>query len=154
MFLLLPLPLAAWFFLPPVRRALPALRATLYARFAGDQSVRGGGRGRRLSLILLTLLWLALVLAAARPQWVGDPIQLSASGRDLLLAVDISESMAREDMALNDELYPRLTVVKEVVGDFVERRQGDRMGLILFGTRAYLQVPLTFDHRTLNQLLQ
>src|SRR5690606_3348879 len=98
--------------------------------------------------------WVSLLLAAARPTWTGEPITLPATGRDLLLAVDISDSMRISDMAVGNELYPRLAVVKQVVGDFVDKRQGDRLRLILFGSQAYLQVPLTFDRRTVNTLLQ
>jgi Ca-activated chloride channel family protein len=70
-----------------------------------------------------------------------------------MLAVDISGSMGTEDMELGNQLVNRLTVVKNVVGDFVEQRQGDRVGLILFGTNAYLQAPLTFDLASVNRLL-
>ena len=102
---------------------------------------------------LLALIWLALLFAAARPTWTGEPVTLTSSGRDLMLAVDISDSMRIADMAAGNELLPRVTVVKAVVGDFVARRQGDRLGLILFGSQAYLQAPLTFDRRTVKTLL-
>lgn len=103
---------------------------------------------------VLWLLWLSLVCAAMQPKWVGEPIELPASGRDLLLAVDISGSMETQDMDFNGQRLDRLTVVKYVVGEFVKRRKQDRLGLILFGTRAYLQAPLTFDRETLGTLLQ
>jgi Ca-activated chloride channel family protein len=80
-------------------------------------------------------------------------VSIPASGRDLLLAVDISGSMETADMILNDQQVDRLTVVKKVVGDFVTRRESDRLGLILFGTQAYLQAPLTFDRNTVDTLL-
>lgn len=102
----------------------------------------------------LGALWLCLVCAAMQPKWVGKAIELPVSGRDLLLAVDISGSMETEDMEINGQLLDRLTVVKYVVGEFVKRRQQDRLGLILFGTHAYLQAPLTFDRETLGTLLQ
>jgi Ca-activated chloride channel family protein len=79
---------------------------------------------------------------------------MPASGRDLLLAVDISGSMETPDMNWNGEAVNRLTTVKLVVGDFVKRRESDRLGLVLFGTNAYLQAPLTFDRNTVNRLLQ
>jgi Ca-activated chloride channel family protein len=106
-----------------------------------------------LSNILLFLIWLLLIVAAARPQWVGDPIALSTSGRDLLIAVDISDSMEQTDMILNGENISRLQAVKQVVTDFIERRKGDRIGLVLFGTHAYLQTPLTFDTETVAKFL-
>jgi len=110
-------------------------------------------RSVRLRLVLLWLIWLALVGATARPQWTGDPVALPTTGRDLMLAVDISGSMGTEDMELGNQLVDRLTVVKNVVSDFVEQRQGDRVGLILFGTNAYLQAPLTFDLVSVDRLL-
>jgi Ca-activated chloride channel family protein len=112
------------------------------------------GGGHWLQRLLLTLVWLICVAAAARPQWVGEPVQLPAAGRDLLLAVDISGSMEIADMVLQNRNLQRIDVVKLVVGDFVQRRQNDRLGLILFGSNAYLQAPLTFDRTTVNTLLQ
>ena len=104
-------------------------------------------------LALMALSWLCLVTAAARPMFVGAPIALPAEGRDLMLAVDLSGSMAREDFTLGGRAADRLTVVKEVAEDFVGRREGDRVGLVLFGTQAYLQAPLTFDRPTIQTLL-
>lgn len=103
--------------------------------------------------LLSIAAWLALVTAAARPQWVGEPIQLPATGRDLMLVVDISGSMEAQDMQLAGQTANRLQVVKSVVGDFVRRRTGDRLGLILFAARAYTQAPLTFDRATVETLL-
>ena len=88
-----------------------------------------------------------------RPQWVGEPIALRISGRDLMLAVDLSGSMKRRDMQVGRDWVTRLAVVKRVAGEFIARRDGDRIGLILFGTRAYLQAPLTFDRPTVRTLL-
>ena len=101
----------------------------------------------------MLLLWLAIIIAGSQPKWVGDAITLPSSGRDLLLAVDISGSMGTEDMSLSGQMVTRLAAVKAVVGEFVERRRGDRLGLILFGSQAYLQAPLTFDRNTINTLL-
>jgi Ca-activated chloride channel family protein len=108
---------------------------------------------QQLILLLLSLCWLATVLALTRPVWVGEPVPLPTSGRDILLAVDISGSMRREDMALNGRDVNRLEAVKSVVGDFVVKREGDRLGLILFGEKAYMQTPLTFDRKTMQTLL-
>lgn len=99
------------------------------------------------------LAWLLLVLAAARPQWVGEPIQLPATGRDLMMVVDISGSMEAQDMSLAGQTANRLQVTKAVVSDFVRRRTGDRLGLVLFAARAYTQAPLTFDRATVETLL-
>ena len=106
-----------------------------------------------LSLIFGVLAWCALIAAGMRPQWVSEPVSLPATGRDLLVAVDISGSMETADLELAGNPATRLAVVKNVVGEFLEERQGDRVGLILFGRRAYLQTPLTFDRNTTRQML-
>lgn len=150
--LALPLPLlAAW--LPRAAEAGgSALRLPYYAALT---AMAGEGRAvrSRLRLVLAIVAWLLLVAAALRPQFIGDPVQLPISGRDLLLAVDISGSMETQDMQLGRQVTDRLTAVKAVAGEFIERRQGDRLGLILFGDQAYLQAPLTFDRDTVRTLL-
>lgn len=100
------------------------------------------------------LIWLLLVIAAMRPQWVGEPITPPRSGRDLMLAVDVSGSMAARDMVIGNRAVERLTAVKAVVGDFLTRRDGDRSGLILFGDQAYLVTPLTFDLESIRYQLE
>lgn len=102
---------------------------------------------------LAWLAWFCLVVAAARPQWLGDPVEQGMSGRDLMLAVDLSGSMEIEDFMLRGQAVNRLIATQEVAGRFIERRIGDRVGLILFGERAYLQAPLTFDRTTVKTLL-
>lgn len=104
-------------------------------------------------MYLAVLAWVCLVLAVARPLWVGDPLEHAVSGRDLLLAVDVSGSMQEKDFNLNGQAVDRLTAIKALAGEFIERRQGDRLGLILFGTRAFWHVPLTFDRSTVRTLL-
>lgn len=154
-FWLLPLPLLVYWFFPRAKREEAALRVPFYQdleRLSGHAG--GGGRRSKFLLASLCLLWLAALSAAAGPQWIGDPLRLPASGRDLLLAVDISGSMETADMVVNGRQVNRVSVVKAVVGDFVKRRESDRLGLILFGTQAYLQAPLTFDRNTVNTLLQ
>jgi Ca-activated chloride channel family protein len=110
-------------------------------------------RGPWWRLALAALAWILLIGAASRPQLVGDPVQLPVTGRDLLLAVDISGSMQADDMVLGGQPVTRLQVVKSVGGEFISRREGDRLGLILFGEQAYLQTPLTFDRATVRTLL-
>ena len=100
------------------------------------------------------LVWALLCVAAARPQWVGEPQTLPTSGRDLMLAVDVSGSMAAEDMEIGGRSVDRLTAVKAVVGDFLERRVGDRVGLVLFGQFAYQMTPLTFDRKSVRYQLE
>ena len=106
-----------------------------------------------LRLLLLSLLWAGLLAAAARPHWIGEPIELPTSGRDLMLAVDISGSMKAEDMVVENRSANRVQAVKHVLDRFLEERRGDKVGLILFGTQAYVQAPLTYDIDTVKQLL-
>ncbi len=127
-----------------------ALRVPWYEAVSGGAA---GGLRRPVLAVLATLVWLLLVVAAARPQWIGEIQDLPVTGRDLLLAVDISGSMDTQDMVWQNRSVNRLVVVKAVAGDFIERRRGDRVGLILFGSRAYLQTPLTFDTETTATLL-
>ncbi len=97
--------------------------------------------------------WILLLLAAAKPERIGDELDVPVSGRNLMLAVDLSGSMDAKDFELGNRRVDRLTATKAVAGDFINRREGDRIGLILFGERAYLQVPLTLDRETVNILL-
>jgi Ca-activated chloride channel homolog len=131
----------------------PALRIPFFLRVAA-WSDEHGVHTQRWRLLLAGAAWALLILAAARPQWIGEPLALRSSGRDLMLAVDLSGSMKRRDMQVGDQWLTRLDVVKQVAGEFIERRNGDRIGLILFGTRAYLQAPLTFDRPTVRALLE
>jgi Ca-activated chloride channel homolog len=102
---------------------------------------------------LAFVAWVLLVLAAARPERVGDELAVPVSGRNLMLAVDLSGSMDQKDFVLGDTRVDRLTATKAVASDFISRREGDRIGLILFGENAYLQVPLTLDRETVKTLL-
>ncbi len=153
-FLLAPLPWLLRALLPPADSGEAALRVSFLGELEGLS-----GRRARANLPAwrqqapFVLLWLLLVAAAARPEWVGEPLPMPASGRDLLLAVDVSGSMEHADMHWDGEEISRLTLVKKLFGDFIEDRRGDRIGLILFGSRAYLQSPLTFDRRTVRTWL-
>jgi Ca-activated chloride channel family protein len=131
----------------------PALRVPFFLQIAAWSDERSV-HTRRWRLFIACCAWALLVLAGARPQWIGDPLALRISGRDLMLAVDLSGSMKRRDMQVGNEWVTRLDVVKRVAGEFITRRDGDRIGLILFGTRAYLQAPLTFDRPTVRTLLE
>ena len=99
------------------------------------------------------LVWVLLVLAVARPLWMGEPIELPSKGRDLMLSVDLSGSMQIEDMVIDGKVTDRFTLIQHVISQFIERRKGDRIGLILFADHAYLQSPLTADRRTVAQYL-
>jgi Ca-activated chloride channel family protein len=150
--LLLPLPLLAMR-LPPAQQNSAALYTPFFDRLPNEQQ-SNSALARRAPLLTLSLIWVLLLSAAAQPVWIGDAVQLPASGRNLMLAVDISGSMQVEDMQHNGQQVSRLYTVKNVVNDFVEERRGDKLGLILFGSRAYLQTPLTFDRHSLQQQLQ
>jgi Ca-activated chloride channel family protein len=154
--LALPLPLLAWWLLPPARAEQSALRVPFFDSWQDLQGSQhlSAARTRFLTLLLLTIIWVSLLLAAARPTWIGEAITLPMEGRDLLLAVDISGSMMIEDMRVGRNMATRVDAVKYVVGEFIQRRRGDRIGLILFGSQAYLQAPLTFDGATVKRFLQ
>jgi Ca-activated chloride channel family protein len=130
-----------------------ALRVPELAEFAGLGGTGTPSPARRLRYIALWIVWVLAVVAAARPQFVGEPLSLPVSGRDLLMAVDLSGSMEEQDFELGGRYVDRLTATKSVAVDFIERRIGDRIGLILFGREAYLQTPLTFDRQTVQVLL-
>lgn len=98
-------------------------------------------------------IWLALLASAARPQYIGESLEIPQTGRDIMLAVDLSGSMQLKDFEMKGKQIDRLTALKMIASDFIDRRKGDRIGLILFGTNAYLQTPLTFDTATVKQLL-
>ncbi len=153
-FLLAPLPWLLRVVLPAADSGEAALRVSFLAELESLS-----GRRARLRLpswrqqAPFVLIWLLLLIAAARPQWVGEPQPLPTSGRDLLLAVDVSGSMEYADMDWEGEPIGRLELVKRMLGPFIEERRGDRVGLILFGSQAYLQAPLTFDRRTVRTWL-
>ena len=154
-FLLAPLPYVITRFAPAARTQQVAVRApffTQWQQLRADQHLRAS-RGGPLSIVVLWLIWMLLLTALARPVWIGDPIELPDSGRDLMLAVDISGSMRIEDMQAGQSLVRRLDAVKQVGSDFISRRTGDRLGLILFGSNAYVQSPLSFDTGTVERFL-
>lgn len=150
-FALLPLPLLVRHWLGEWHNQQAALKLPFYEQLpllAGQRS-----RSRLLPLILHSLAWICLLTALARPQETGEIIELPASGRSLMMAVDLSGSMETADMILGGRQATRLEAVKIVASEFIERREGDRLGLILFGRQAYLQTPLTFDRKTNIRLL-
>ncbi|MGB1290132.1 MAG: vWA domain-containing protein [Porticoccaceae bacterium] len=154
-FVFIPLPVLYRYWRKPIQLRISAIRAPSLMAIAKPQSSSAVGSRwiQQLLKLLLWLCWLSALLALSRPIWVGEPVALPTSGRDLLLAVDISPSMRQRDMRIGGQTVNRLMAVKSVVGDFVEKREGDRLGLVLFGEQAYLQTPLTFDRKTLRTLL-
>ncbi len=142
---------------PAPEQATAALRVPHFRDMVHLQSVHKIGNLQSRSSMWFwcsIMMWLLLLMAAARPQWIGEPVGLPTSGRDLMLAVDISGSMAIPDFSVNGQEVTRLDVVKRAAGEFIARRTGDRVGLIVFGSQAYVQTPLTFDRETVSTMLQ
>ena len=149
--LVLPLPLILRRLLPPAKGLSEAgLRVPSLDSF---ETLRDRSDAEQLlnwRFWIAVLAWVLLVVAAARPEKIGDELDVPIAGRNLMLAVDLSGSMDQNDFELGGRRVDRLTATKAVASDFIERREGDRIGLILFGERAYLQVPLTLDRETVN----
>ena len=150
--LLLPFPLLARNMLPATDDSDFALAVPLLHNYPFTESSVSKSPSR-IQRGCVWLFWVCLVVAASRPFWLGESISRTVSGRDLMLAVDISGSMSEVDMTINSKAASRIDVLKVVVEKFIDRRQGDRLGLILFGTNAYTYLPLTFDLETLKILL-
>ena len=147
----LPLPLLMR--LLPAKKMAPAAALQVPSLTRGLPSQRSAQRPSIWVRIAVITAWLCLVLAAARPQWLGEPVSIPNKGRELMLAVDLSGSMNTDDMFVSGRQVNRLVMIKSVLGDFIARRVGDRLGLILFADTAYLQAPLTYDRETVEQLL-
>ena len=157
--LLLPLPLLVWWLVPPHRDRVPALRFPFFRKITEV----AGAEPRPAALALppapppmppAASCWVPVRLALCRPERVGEPIEITKAARDVVLAIDISGSMDTRDFAAPDGTRKqRLAAVRDVVRTFVEGRQGDRMALIVFGSKAYVQAPLTEDLATIVQLL-
>ncbi len=147
-FVLLPLPWLIYRFVKPIPR--PA--AIQLPRIPSDIGVQQKSNLAR--AILMGLFWVSLITALARPIWFGDPIQIEPEHRDMMLAVDLSGSMETPDMVFgNGKATDRLSAVKKVVSQFVDNREGDRVGLVLFADHGYLQTPLTLDRNTVVEQL-
>jgi Ca-activated chloride channel family protein len=111
-------------------------------------------RRDRAQRFLVGFMWFCLVISAAKPQWIGAPVEQQKSGRDLMVAVDLSGSMESRDFTLPDgSTVNRLDAVKAVLAELADQRASDRLGLIVFGDAAYLQTPFTDDHQVWSQLL-
>ncbi|MBF8270608.1 MAG: BatB protein [Gammaproteobacteria bacterium] len=150
---ILPLPWLLRYLLQPVETSQEAALKVPFLQDFIDRQAGHRLRLRRWPLWIAALAWLLLVLASMRPLWLGDLIELPVSGRELMLAVDLSASMQEEDFILEGQAVNRLVATKKVAGEFIERRIGDRIGLILFGENAYLQAPMTQDRETVRTLL-
>ncbi|MDE3210103.1 MAG: VWA domain-containing protein [Pseudomonadota bacterium] len=150
MIVLLPLPWLLRRWLRPVSPGQALHLPQPGVRLSQVADVRAGGMVRG----LLVLAWICLLIAAARPQWIGPPQAQQRSGRAVMLAVDLSGSMQTEDMQLAGKPVSRFGAVEAIAGDFIARRRGDEMGLILFGSQAFLVTPLTYDLSAVRAQLQ
>ncbi len=148
----LPLPLAALLLPPAPETPAPALHFPFFNALR-PSLVNTNGQRSYWRLAFAVLAWLLLVIAAARPQLIGETVHLPVTSRSLMLAVDLSGSMQTPDMRSGAQTVSRLAAVKKVAGEFIRHRAGDRLGLILFGDQAYVQVPLTLDRNTVHTLL-
>lgn len=160
--ILLPLPLILYYVFPPIKGMYgDALRipfitdlkriniksGSIWHIGSREQSALSG------RFLFLYLIWGLLCLAAARPQIAGEAHRMPNEGRDIMLVLDISTSMLETDFSYNGHRLTRIDAVKATVSDFVKKRASDRIGLILFGTRAYLQAPLTYDKAAIKDIL-
>ena len=153
-FAIFPLPFLLRWLLPRAKQNNDAaLRVPHLSDYQTTKSSSAINKSSGWPLLLYTLAWLCLLIAASRPQWTGDAIELPVSGRDLMLAIDFSKSM-EQPIRHNLRSVTRITATKAVASAFIERRVGDRIGLIIFADQAYVQAPLTFDRTTVNILLQ
>lgn len=144
----LPLPLLIWFLIPRAVLQLPiALKVPFYQAMLAMVDKKKLALAEQTQISLFFLIWCLLVFSAAGPRWIGEPHPLQREGRNIMLALDLSGSMELSDMLMNGRPVSRLAVVKAAAEQFVKARVGDRLGLILFGTRAYLQTPLTYDRQ-------
>jgi Ca-activated chloride channel family protein len=157
-FLLLPLPWLLRVVLPPRRQSQVAvrvpfgyrLRQVVASRSTSERVKRGP-----LRWLMPYLIWLLLLTSLARPQWIEPPVTKNLPTRDLLLLVDLSGSMSQEDFTnAAGKKVDRLTAVKEVVGDFLQRREGDRVGLVVFGDAPFPQALFSTDLNLSRRLLE
>jgi len=144
----LPLPLIIWICLPrATTTSQSALNIPFFERLSSIQTAKT--HHPILSFIWLLLIWSLLVVALSGPRWLGEPRPLSREGHNIMLILDISGSMEIQDHLLNGRPSTRLSLVKHAAEMFIKNRPGDQLGLVLFGTRAYLQTPLTHDHASI-----
>jgi len=145
--------------LPAYRESRDSVRVPFFDKLVELSEQRPGSgavilRRDRMQRALVAFTWLCLVLGAAKPEWIGAPVEQQKSGRDLMIAVDLSGSMDTRDFTLPDgATVNRLDAVRQVLAELAAQRDADRLGLIVFGSAAYLQAPFTDDHAVWQQLL-
>lgn len=151
----IPLPFILWFILPKAPEIWPSALKVPFFQSISEVIGRTVTMLPNLKNILpLAFIWTLLIIALTGPRWVGAPQSLTNESYNIMLALDLSESMALEDMQWRNQPIDRLTIVKHTASKFVKNRSGDHIGLILFGTRAYLQTPLTTDKNTVLNRIQ
>ncbi len=149
-FIAWPLPILLWLLSPRAPLQLPvALRVPFFNAMMSRLEETKYVSGKLSSVALLLVIWSLMLLALSGPRWVGEPRPLPREGYNIMLALDLSGSMEVDDMLLHGRPATRLAVVKRAAAQFVEDRKTDKIGLILFGSQAYLQTPLTYDHHSL-----
>jgi len=151
--LLLALPLPLLMYWLPAKNQNQASALKMPHLIKGGAVEKFSAKSKKAPRLLFLFIWILLVISATQPQWLGEAVNVPTEGREMMIAVDLSGSMQVEDMQLNGSSVNRLDMLKEVLGDFIERRTGDRLGLILFGDDAYMQTPMTFDRKTVQQML-
>ena len=148
----LPLPLLVYL-LPAKKQSTSASALKMPVLLSNLEHNEQTQRKNKMPLLILSLVWMLLVVSASQPQWLGEAIDIPTEGREMMIAVDLSGSMKIEDMTISGQNVDRLTMLKIVLGDFIERRVGDRLGLILFADDAYMQTPMTYDRKNVKQML-
>jgi len=157
-FVLLPLPILLYYLLPPKRQQKTFMAVPFFNNFIKETGIKARSgvsvsKKKTINIITLIIIWILTILALASPQLVGEPELKIKTARSLMIAVDLSGSMATTDWEIEGERASRWDAVKVVMDEFIERREGDRVGLILFGTQAYLQVPFTSDLNVVSSYL-
>lgn len=157
---ILPLPLVVYWLVPAYRTKQTAIKVPFFGQLVaaiGESPTHGASQlspswWQRATLVVS---WLLVVLALAKPTVLGEPQVRESLGRDVMVLVDLSGSMAEQDFtSKNGDKVSRLEAAKEVLGEFVQTRKGDRLGLILFGDAAFVQTPFTADQKVWLELLQ
>ena len=154
----LPLPLLIHWIFPAVRMKSASLFFPLFTKaqeYTGQKARRSALIKRRNILVwfLMLLTWSLLIVALSGPQLLGEPELKVKTSRNFLLVADISFSMANKDWKIDGQRKTRWEAVRSITHDFIDKREGDRMGLIFFGSAAYIQAPFTPDLQVVNQLL-
>lgn len=149
LFLILPCPWLVHHYLPARRPQAAELHVPFFNELQTLSNSQASGLfSWRWHTVFYALIWLLLVSAAARPQLQDELLEQPNTGRDLLIALDVSSSMLYSDMSLHEQSISRIDFVISLLNSFISERHGDRLGLILFGSQAYLQAPLTYDHHS------